>query len=588
MATPNLTGLTPKMAGQTPKMTGSTPSALGTFGFSPALLGQSPMAMLKHSRSPLPSGTSPGMLVRLGMTPGMGMQQLPPDETKKRELEEMLKLLAQRPGRISIPAIERLAKGMGLDFYKEDGDAPGVIRLSLAAKIFLLDIEYSGNTIIKAQLALSGNDPQTFQSIDEATKILQNNLVPVAKTPGRYPLFSSSIGDFSENLTRLYRTDKLSTENLNCFTAISGIYQSLEKIYHYERENMGEMAALCFGNGRPQMHIRGKVGLSIDYWKERRILNAHGGENSTEDEEERLWRVLIEVEEAPNFGGIPMNHVTPVRSTNHWVSDEIKKHKEDNLFGDLEELTTDWLEPPLEELMEITGDPTQSKPPSARFVARLDPPLVLPWPEEQALNPSIIPTDIDSFERLLFPSLSPKESTYREVYSSSEDVEPTVHNYHLETLALKTVSSRRVTDIPFSHPRDLLRFFHTLRQYALLSTLLESCFSPKHVSKTPPSDGQKPVVMDELDLLLQGFDSSNTPAVGLPVTISLEPEQGFGLRVVYPDQGGMGNWQVVVGRNGDLKVATGGNSATEDRIRKALGAAEDLGLVVEWVRRGMP
>lgn len=90
---------------------------------------------------------------------------------------------------------------------------------------------------------------------------------------------------------------------------------------------MGEMAALCFGNGRPQMHIRGKVGLSIDYWKERRLLNAHGGGKNTEEEEERLWRVLIEVEETPNFGGIPMNHVTPVRSTNHWVSDEIKKHK---------------------------------------------------------------------------------------------------------------------------------------------------------------------------------------------------------------------------------------------------------------------
>jgi hypothetical protein len=29
-----------------------------------------------------------------------------------------------------------------LDFYKEDGDAPGVIRLSLAAKIFLLDVSF--------------------------------------------------------------------------------------------------------------------------------------------------------------------------------------------------------------------------------------------------------------------------------------------------------------------------------------------------------------------------------------------------------------------------------------------------------------
>lgn len=31
---------------------------------------------------------------------------------------------------------------MRLDFYKEDGDAPGVNRLSLAAKIFLLDVSF--------------------------------------------------------------------------------------------------------------------------------------------------------------------------------------------------------------------------------------------------------------------------------------------------------------------------------------------------------------------------------------------------------------------------------------------------------------
>jgi hypothetical protein len=41
------------------------------------------------------------------------MPQLPPDENKKRELAEILKLLASKPGRISIPAVERLAKGMG-------------------------------------------------------------------------------------------------------------------------------------------------------------------------------------------------------------------------------------------------------------------------------------------------------------------------------------------------------------------------------------------------------------------------------------------------------------------------------------------
>jgi hypothetical protein len=132
-----------------------------------------------------------------------------------------------------------------------------------------------------------------------------------------------SLSEFSDNLNRLYRTDKLSA-NLNCFTAITGIYQSLEKIYEYERDNMGgEVAALCFGNGRPQMHTRGKVGLSVDYWMERSSLGLRKEEG---DQGQNLWRVLIEVEETPpDFGNTGVNACTPVRVSSHWVSDEVKK-----------------------------------------------------------------------------------------------------------------------------------------------------------------------------------------------------------------------------------------------------------------------
>lgn len=124
------------MAGMTPKMAGLTPNShaglgLGPFGLSPALPGHSPAATLlaaatgKH-RSPVPSATlnSPGMLAALGVVDLRGMAAaatagtvgtapLPPDENKKRELAEILRLLASRPGRISIPAVERLAKVMG-------------------------------------------------------------------------------------------------------------------------------------------------------------------------------------------------------------------------------------------------------------------------------------------------------------------------------------------------------------------------------------------------------------------------------------------------------------------------------------------
>lgn len=88
----------------------------------------------------------------------------------------------------------------------------------------------------------------------------------------------------------------------------------------------GEMAAMCAGNGRPAMHVRGKVGLSIDYWKERRTS---GEQEEGEDGEEKLWRIMIEVEEMPpdfennlNMGNMA---TTPVRASDQWVSDEVKK-----------------------------------------------------------------------------------------------------------------------------------------------------------------------------------------------------------------------------------------------------------------------
>lgn len=120
-------------------MPGMTPGSLSAaFTFSPALLGASPAAahhLLNKYRSPAPLNagfTTPealaamgmGMGMGMGLTPGAGMTPntsaglgiptiLPPDESKKRELSEILRLLALRPGRISEEGVERLAKRMG-------------------------------------------------------------------------------------------------------------------------------------------------------------------------------------------------------------------------------------------------------------------------------------------------------------------------------------------------------------------------------------------------------------------------------------------------------------------------------------------
>ncbi|KAA8892944.1 mediator of RNA polymerase II transcription subunit 1-domain-containing protein [Sphaerosporella brunnea] len=593
---------TPKMADMTP-----TPHATGSFGFSPALLGQSPAALLaKHRSSPIASATfnSPGTLAAFGVDLRAGVvnvagnvstpSQLPPDENKKRELAEILKLLASKPGRISVYAVERLAKRMGLDTYKDQ--ASGTTTLSLAAKMFLLDIEFIGDKVEHVQLSFEKAAGLSGDLAAQAAAIFHKSLIPTPRVSDRMSLLVPSLYDFADNLSSLYRTDKLST-SLNCFNAITGIYQSLCKIYEYERDNMGgEIAALCFGNGRPRMHTRGKVGLSVDYWKERPSLGVE-----TEEEQKpgyKLWRVLIEVEETPpDFGGINMNTFTAVRVSNEWVSDEIKKPREDHLFGDMEELITDWLEPPVEELMDVSGDPSQQRPPPARFVARLDPPVVLPLHDQLELQPSLIASGVGTLESVLFPGQT-QNAAYRKLHvpheASSDTEEHLVHRYVLHS-HLKPVYARQVTKVPFSHPRELLPIFRTLRQYAVVGSLLESCFGGAS-QKMPFRKENGHVdpgldVHDDLSSFLNDDHAGDSRSgEALPVDITLEPEHGFGLRVVFPTKSqSITNLQVQVGKNAELKVLLSpteeGGNLDAKAVEKVLRACEDIGLMVEWLRR---
>ena len=145
--------------------------------------------------------------------------------------------------------------------------------------------------------------------------------------------------------------------------------------------------------------------------------------------------------------------------------------------------------------------------------------------------------------------------------------------------------------------------FHTLRQYALLATLLESCFSdPDPVP--PPAAAAAAKDEKDVSAFLSDDDSDDDGgATGgvLPVDVSLEHEHGFGLRLVYPDAraggggggggrgGGVVNLQLQVGKNADVKVllASGGGASgvPVESMEKALRACEHVGLVLEWIRR---
>lgn len=474
--------------------------------------------------------------------------------------------------------------------------------MSLGGKIFLLDIDFRENCITRVGLSFANTPGPSTDLAGMADEILLRNLSPATTTKkGRPPpLISPSLSAFAENLGRLVESDCLSSPpHLNCFMAITGIYKSLLKVFEHEKANLdgGELTALCKGNGRPRMHVRGKLGLSIDYWKARRFVPDDDDEEEEEEEEEaanNIWRVMIEVSEAPS--DYTLNPITPVRTSSHWVTDEIKKACTDSLFGDPEDTVTDWLEPPLEEL----PDHLDSRPPGSRFIARLDPPVAVPFQDELQLFTTLLlapPAGIlaDTLEALLFPGTSPRLGRERRVWVPpspdallGEDDDSVRHTYRLHS-SLKPVYARHIHEVPFSHPKELPGIFAVLRQFVVVATLLRSCFGCPDIG-VADVQGEKEAEEEDMDLDSFMADDGTAAAAEhgvVPVDITIAEQPGvFSVGVIFPLCMGVASFCVEVGRNADVRVVGEGGEGVDVRgVERAVGVAEDLGVAVEWVRR---
>lgn len=514
--------------------------------------------------------------------------------------------------------------------------------MSLGGKIFLLDIDFRENCITRVALSFANTPGPSTDLAGMADEILLRNLSPASKQKRvggeerrkkkkkeeeeeeegvatvtgrkrRRPLISPSLSAFAENLGRLAKSDCLSSPpHLNCFMAITGIYTSLLKVFEHEKAHLegGELSALCKGNGRPRMHVRGKLGLSIDYWKARRFIPAaddddgddndeydNYAEDTDTDDDDDIWRVMIEVSEAPS--DYTLNPITPVRTSSHWVTDEIKKACTDSLFGDPEDTVTDWLSPPLEEL----PDHLDPRPPSSRFIARLDPPVAVPFQDELQLFTTLLlapPAGIlaDTLEALLFAGAGSTAERQRRVWVPGEndddddddDDDSVRHTYRLHA-ALKPVYARHIHEVPFSHPKELPGIFAVLRQFVVVATLLRSCFGPdvgigeKNDSNNKPEDNED----EEEDLDLDSFMASDEAAEHgvVPVDLTIAEQPGvFSIGVIFPLRAGVASFSVEVGRNADVRVMVPeGEVVDAGGVERAVGMTEDLGLAVEWVRR---
>lgn len=601
--------------------------------------------------SPLPSQVGDGGLASVNGS--LKQQKRDQEEERRLRLQHITSELAQRWGYVSREGVERCARRVGLECLWEDAT------LNIAGNSLLVEVQFTkkGDEIGGVTLAFPDREKREWgKNAAAGAEVLKNDL----QGGQNHDMGFVVLDAFVENLERLAHLDRLSAAGV-CFDAIDGVGEALRKAWELEirrrrmeegtnREEVDEIV-MCQQNGRPTMHAGGRMGLALQYWKDRRHLARRkrkadamdiDGSSSVDEQEidqPTTWSLAIGCESSS------ADAYPSVRVSNAWVSfptsstDEAKGDQIDlSTAGD----STEWQEPSQEPSPAFPStDPSapsleDAKQPDIRFVAHLNPPVLVPL--QTALNiyvsvgsplPEASMQQPATYTQLLLPTHTPTAGSSeiaaeREVFLPTADgMETKRHKYTLFSSSPQETFAAEIEHIPFSHPRQLLVLLPVLRQWALLSSLLRRCFNdpPPPPSVGKPGDnsekvdedsddddddaaGEKQSVLDKLDALLNnGGAATQTQSTSkktlIDISISLSaPSPSVSL--VFPHRNGLADLSFEVGLNGEVggvelrlgAEATGvggeGDGKAERRggkVKRVLEISEDLGAVVEWVSR---
>ncbi|KAH8671387.1 mediator of RNA polymerase II transcription subunit 1-domain-containing protein [Xylariales sp. PMI_506] len=448
----------------------------------------------------------------------LGIGRADEDDRKKRMEALVAMLKAGGKGRVSNEGLERVARSIGLECLWEDtpGGGPKSKTLFIAGHGLTLEIIINNHIVENVALTFPECTSSVQQHVGEAADILLRDL---KLAPGQ-ATWTKTLDKFQPNLERLATLDRLSVlPSLNCYDAISGIYESLLKIHNWDVAKLREdpkmkgkpdeyikVTALCSRHGCPLMHARDRIGLSFDYWKERKRMPS----TTVHKDAIKTWAIMIECAPKSDMAIMPEMVGIPVRVSEHWISDAIEKTE--NLTND-EMLSTagpilDWQEPdhillPSEAGSKPPGavesDPTAvsegPKLPDVFFMATFDPPLIVTSAvaaQIHGIAGTPVPESSVTFDALVFPIVpgsiydpsEPRIITRLQPVSSFYGAKPGEEEKHIRshknTLCIyKPVYGQVLTKVPMQHPRQLMDMLPMLRQFAFLSTLLAKSFKPK-------------------------------------------------------------------------------------------------------------
>lgn len=557
------------------KLLGSSPAA--------AMLGtDSPAAMMFNLSS---GGLDGGVAMGFSMSglSGLGLGKTstggrPDDEERRRRLMEIIRLLGTCYPRISPEGIESLGKRYGMDVQMEPPNRVGIAEVAVAgfngSFMVTVGFQYGKGTPNEQSLSNAKVTYDEFKHIQSATITFADKNAETRRQhdtsanraimrtltlePGQYYI-TSRLDKFAKNLERLGRMDKIYGTGFNAFEAVAGVYSALEKLYEHEKkiamtvfgaahgdvEERTEKEVLCKKSGRPVMNPRKTVGLCLDYWmKRRKLLNRQHETHKTPSTEavktgameidpqdeaddriaDHFYTLVIECEENPSPEMYP-----PARVSNAWISEQIKQSEDPtDIFGP----PIDWLDPPQTYLTEQNGTNTDNgipldnthmgRLPNVRFVAKLDPPLVLPQTVANNILASVgsnladpdIPRtymglllDTDAEEDITaWLAAQPKHHRSERLVTVPGADETFTEHCHKNTLFVsKHEPGRVLEEIPFMHPKQLVQLLPILRQYALFDQVLADTFkNSKSASDQQASASgttQTPIRMIDINLI---------------------------------------------------------------------------------------
>ena len=465
------------------------------------------------------------------------------DEDRRNKLEGVLgRLLGKRKrtngdystsgmGRVCDEGVRRTGRWAGFDVEVEakyegkefEGERPIIVAGRSAV---LIDVSFKNNLPKSIEVSFSSEQEQVSAHQKPAADVLMGNLTP---KPGMAAI-NTKLDQFAANLEALSRLDRFSTPQLNCVEAVTGVYTSLKRLYDHEKEaaqalfdskikNQEEKIedeVICKKSGRPGMHTHGRIGLSLDYWKETASPNTRSTSTIKSELDENMETENNNTNAQNSSTGIYALELTvepndasaypALRNSLSWISERIIKPQEES-SDPVDILSTkpliDWLDPEPtlikaetdHDTMDIDGS-TNRKSPAARFVARLHPPLVLPYTTAMQILQSVDlttmpPPSPESYDSMLLGTQPPTlDGTQHPVtctkkvlirtHTGDKDVN---HNYTL--YVPRPEYAFKLEEIPFSHPRQIIALLPVLRQWACVGALLKSSFStPSKSSQT--------------------------------------------------------------------------------------------------------